>query len=178
MGAILKSYTSCLRNKIEDNVAQCYTANNLLNNIEEFLEFVDYLKHVNVITISTPPLLELLRSSLNLKLSLLKIIRTSTLCLNNRDNDRKLQNLISKPYNQTKKNQSIGRNSGEYKPNSSQEKILNYIKNYPNKRTKDIIYEFSSFSDRTVKRNLTELVRAGLINRKTENKAAYYSVTD
>lgn len=58
--------------------------------------------------------------------------------------------------------------------NESKKKILDYIKLYPNRRTKDIIYEFNSLSGRTVKRNLTDLLRSGLVRKRIDNKAVYY----
>ena len=72
-----------------------------------------------------------------------------------------------------KNNLSINLQKRELNPNK--EKILNFIKKSPNARTKDIIHEFNALSDRTVKRNLGELLRVGLINKKIENKAVYYS---
>lgn len=61
--------------------------------------------------------------------------------------------------------------------NPSKQKILNFIKSYPDIRTKDIISEFSILSDRTVKRNLTELLKTGVIKKRVDNKATYYSHT-
>lgn len=56
----------------------------------------------------------------------------------------------------------------------NKEKILNYVKRSPNSRTKDIIYEFSVLSERTVKRNLKELVSDGLLKKISKDKAVYY----
>lgn len=64
------------------------------------------------------------------------------------------------------------------KPNSSKQKILNFIKSYPNIRTRDIINEFNVLSDRTVKRNLTELLKTGMIKKRIDNKATHYSHID
>ena len=60
--------------------------------------------------------------------------------------------------------------------NKSQQKIFEFIKSFPERRTKDIIYEFNVLSGRSVKRNLNDLLQAGLIKRRIENKAVYYSV--
>lgn len=57
---------------------------------------------------------------------------------------------------------------------SSKKKILDFIKSYPNTRTKDIVYEFNALSGRTVKRNLTDLLSAGLVKKRIDNKAVYY----
>jgi hypothetical protein len=60
--------------------------------------------------------------------------------------------------------------------NPTQEKILEFVKQAPDCRPKDIIGEFSALSQRTVKRSLKELSDAGLIVKKTaEDKAVYYS---
>lgn len=61
---------------------------------------------------------------------------------------------------------------------SSKKKILDFIKSYPNTRTKDIVYEFNALSDRTVKRNLTDLLRAGLVKKRIDNKAVYYYASE
>ena len=62
--------------------------------------------------------------------------------------------------------------------NENKKKILDYIKSYPNTRTKDIIYEFNALSGRTVKRNLTDLTRAGLVKKRVDNKAVYYYASE
>ena len=60
--------------------------------------------------------------------------------------------------------------------NQSKKRIFDFIKAVPNTRTKDIISEFNALSDRTVKRNLTDLLHAGLIKKRIDNKAVYYYV--
>lgn len=64
--------------------------------------------------------------------------------------------------------------AGPDKLTPSKKKILEYIKSYPNKRTKDIIYEFNALSGRSVKRNLTDLLKAGLVKKRIDSKAVYY----
>ena len=59
----------------------------------------------------------------------------------------------------------------------NKQKILNYIKRSPNSRTRDIIYEFSVLSERTVKRNLKELVGEGLVKKFSKDNAVYYQTT-
>ena len=76
------------------------------------------------------------------------------------------------------KNISVNKINVYPKINPNKKKILDFIKSFPNTRTKDIIYEFNSISDRTVKRNLTELAREGLIRRKVDNKAVYYYASE
>lgn len=64
------------------------------------------------------------------------------------------------------------------KLNQSKRKILDFIRSSPGIRTKDIIHEFNALSDRTVKRNLMELLQTGLVQKRIENKAVYYSVAE
>lgn len=58
----------------------------------------------------------------------------------------------------------------------NQKKIFTFIQSFPNARTKDIIDQFNTLSDRTVKRSLRELMDAGFITKRAEHKAVYYSV--
>lgn len=60
----------------------------------------------------------------------------------------------------------------------TKKKILNFVKSYPNSRTKDIIYELSNFSGRTIKRNLTDLLKVGFIKKRVDNKAVYYYASE
>lgn len=60
------------------------------------------------------------------------------------------------------------------KSDSSKERIYNFIKKFPDARTKEIIDEFNALSDRTVKRNLRELIDEGFLKKKSENGAVYY----
>lgn len=82
-------------------------------------------------------------------------------------NDRTVQpvELRKKPEKNTKLNQS-------------KRKILDFIRSSPDIRTKDIIHEFNALSDRTVKRNLMELLQTGLVKKRIDNKAVYYSAAD
>lgn len=61
---------------------------------------------------------------------------------------------------------------------SSKKNILDFIKSYPNTRAKDIVYEFNALSGRTVKRNLTDLLSAGLVKKRIDNKAVYYYASE
>src|SRR3989344_183879 len=136
------------RSRKEDaDVAQYYLVEKLITRIDEILEVFELINYLGITKKIIPPLLAR-RSLLVLKLELLKVKNTAVA-----------------PKN-IQKNLEL---------NPNKEKILNFIKKSPNTRTKDIIHEFNALSDRTVKRNLGELLKVGLINRKIENKAAYYS---
>ncbi len=63
----------------------------------------------------------------------------------------------------------------EKRSNSSRNNILEFLRLAPERRSREIINEFSALSERTVKRNLKELSNEGLIVKKSENRAVYYS---
>ena len=56
----------------------------------------------------------------------------------------------------------------------NQERILGFIRQSEVARAKDIIDEFSVLSERTVKRNLKELMSSGLVQKRLENRAVFY----
>ncbi len=58
----------------------------------------------------------------------------------------------------------------------TQEKILDFVRRLPDRRTKDVVDEFSAISQRTVKRVLKELSEEGKIYKKKDRGAVYYSV--
>ncbi|OGN06039.1 MAG: hypothetical protein A2669_00720 [Candidatus Yanofskybacteria bacterium RIFCSPHIGHO2_01_FULL_48_25b] len=60
---------------------------------------------------------------------------------------------------------------------TNKERIFNFVRQAPERRPKEIIDQFSVLSERTVKRNLKELIREGLITKKQENRAVYYSAS-
>ncbi len=57
----------------------------------------------------------------------------------------------------------------------SRQKILEFVRRVSECRARDVIEEFSALSERTVKRGLKELSEEGLIVKKSENRAVYYS---
>lgn len=59
--------------------------------------------------------------------------------------------------------------------NSTSQKILEFVRKGPEKRAKDIVDQFNAFSSRTVKRSLKELSQEGLLVKRSDNKAVYYS---
>ncbi len=58
----------------------------------------------------------------------------------------------------------------------TQEKILEFVRQIPDRRTKDVVNQFSALSPRTVKRGLKELSEDGRIVKRIESGAVYYSV--
>jgi len=59
--------------------------------------------------------------------------------------------------------------------NETQEKILEFVRRVPDRRTKDVINQFSALSQRTIKRGLKELNKEGRIIKRIESGAVYYS---
>jgi len=150
----------------DKNIAQYYywKIKSDIDNVFRDLEMFQYLKFLK----KSPLLLQAMKELLQLKLEVVKIIISKS----------KL-NIPIKKFG-LQKTEAANRKStkidiSNMELNDSKKKILEFIKIYPNKRTKDIIDEFSVLSIRTVKRNLTELLQAGLVKKRTDSKASYYS---
>ncbi len=161
----------------DTNVAQYYLVEKLISDTDGILELFELISYLEK-TKKTTPLLLAGRSLLALKLELVRA--KNNLVAGMKKKEVSIKTEISKSNNSDQspvKNVTIPqknvRQIQELNPNK--EKILNFIKKSPHTRTKDIIHEFNALSDRTVKRNLGELLKVGLINRKIENKAVYYS---
>ena len=162
----------------DKNVAQYYLIEKLISDTNDILELFELISYLRLIK-ETTPLLLASKSLLALKLEFIGVKNNLTDSINKKENDASMA-MVSKSDN---KNQALAKTivvsqksinqNRELNPNK--EKILNFIKHSPHTRTKDIIHEFNAISDRTVKRNLCELLRVGLINKKIENKAVYYS---
>lgn len=158
---------------------RCFADISKLTDILKELQYLGLVKN-------TPLLLKTEFNLLAVKLGILKQMkeRGSTL---DPEKDRTLENLkIGSNRSSTldiQKRQTSAGLKGEpklYHKTENQEltpskkKILDYIRSYPNTRTKDIIYEFNALSGRSVKRNLTDLLRAGFVKKRVDNKAVYY----
>lgn len=138
-----------------DNVAQYY--HQLKITTDSLLELLDYLEYSKMV--AATPLLYARRSLFAFKLQLIRIQPEQSTV----EKERKV---VSPDVPKVKKEINLSGNK---------QKILNYIKRSPDSRTKDIIYEFSVLSDRTVKRNLKELVSEGLVKKVAKDKAVYYT---
>ena len=138
------------------------------SDIDSLLEALNDLYHLGLLE-QTPLFLEIHKHFLELKLETLKqwriLSRTKPLTVI--AEDKKLFKAKTTPPIIVKKDSKL---------NQSKKSILDFIKSFPNSRTKDIINEFNALSDRTVKRNLINLLRNGLIKKKVDNKAVYYYV--
>ena len=140
----------------ESNVAQykeAYTRFSFVGG--KLLDILDCLEHANALKTSYP-LLVIEKYLFEIRLNILSTHHESKQTLSSREQ--------SVDFFQKDKPRL----------SSNKEKILNFIKQSNSIRTKDIIGEFSSLSERTVKRSLKELITEGLVRKKEENKAVYY----
>lgn len=144
-------------------VAQYPVLKDLLNTVDNLLEFLDYLEHSK--PASTTPLLYARKNILSFKLDLVKLRHqpVSVAFKQKENRPRKL------PTSQ------VGNKPRNLKESSNKEKIFNFIKRSPNSRTKEIVEEFSILSERTVKRNLKELTEEGLLRKWSKDNGVYYS---
>lgn len=133
------------------------------NSIDSLLELLDYLEHSK--SVSTTPLLYARKNLLDFKLNLVKQYHQPT--------QSHVKPKENKPVIPASKNVS----PKTFKESSNKEKIFNFIKRSPNSRTKEIIEEFSILSERTVKRNLKELITEGLVRKLAKDNGVYYSTT-
>lgn len=140
--------------------------------IENLLDTLHEMAYLNFLQIS-PLSIRMEMSILKVKLDIIKLKKD-----HNSKLDRELKKNNLNPDQGISK--EIFRNHVRNKSNKlheSKKRLLEFIKSYPDRRTKDLIYEFNTVSSRTVKRNLTELLQAGLLKKRIENGAVYYSTT-
>ena len=146
--------------KIGGNTQHKSGSKEFIGSINRITELINDLKYLNLVK-DFSLCLQLERDLLSMKLEFLKNVAK----LNDLEFRKEAREIVTiKPQNKEVK-----------KLNQSKQKILTFIKSYPEKRTKEIIYEFNAISDRTVKRSLNELLKAGLIKKRVDNKASYYS---
>lgn len=156
----LSDFVLVYSDKTGGNVAQS-SRGGLLASINNLLDVLDYLEHSK--TGALTPLLYARRNLLALKLQLIRTAEKPSII--EKEKKEEVSPVFPTPMTRIKK---------EADRSGNKEKIYNYIKRSPNSRTKDIVYEFSILSERTVKRNLKELVGDGLLKRVSKNKAVYY----
>jgi len=138
----------------------------IINPIDKMLETLDYLEHLK--TASPGPLLLAKKNFLRLKLDILKSASEVQ-----GDGDKLIKKVPAQKLPQ-KKNLIQRQANQDLSP--TKERILEFIKQVPSVRTKQVIEEFNLISERTVKRSLKELTDQGFIQRKEDNKAVRYSV--
>lgn len=151
----------------EDYVAQYKLGERCLSHIAIL---IDLLKEFNYLVLikNRPLLLKTELSLLTIKLNIMRKIRDVR--INKTKNIESVNHEIKEDKKQTIKTKPKTKNI----LTESKKKILEFIKLYPNSRTKDIIYEFNTLSGRTVKRNLSDLLNSGFVRKRIDNKAVYY----
>jgi hypothetical protein len=96
------------------------------------------------------------------------------------NNDYKGQNLVSNMWKSSKdlvkEGRSIGHNSIEEKKNIRQESILNVLKNQSNLTIKDFSNVIKDCSEKTIQRELIELVDRGIVRKDGERRWSKYSL--
>ncbi len=144
-----------------------------LARIDSLRDVLKEFQYLNIVK-NSPLLLQVELNLLNIKLEICKKKKSSA---SNKNEDIKLNYREQKVNREnTKTIKIISRKNNKLA--SSKKKILDFIKSFPNTRTKDIVYEFNALSGRTVKRNLTDLLRAGLVKKRIDNKAVYYYASE
>ena len=169
LGALLDSYLEFYRT---NNVAQYNSQDsylklkNELNNLEELVEHIIYSE-----IYEQTPLLVLKRRICRFKLSVLRGLKSRESFPRIKEEKRILE--IKKPEFIVQQIPDLPK----LDPVSSKEKILNFIKKSKKIRTKDLVEEFSAYSERTVKRNLKDLTDQGVVKKEIADRGAvYYSV--
>lgn len=154
------------RREPKDNVAQYQSLRDFKNALNQVSEILEYLYRLNLAPATS--LLSGQKVVLSIALDLARNSKIKRAKENKPDR-------VDKDLGIDSRNLNFKSRKIQIRPNDNKSKILDFIKNNPNTRTKDIVEEFNSISERTVKRSLVELVKGGLIARKMENKAVYYS---
>jgi hypothetical protein len=138
------------------------------NAIDETYDFLEYTAHwgLEPVLVASAQ-----RGVLKLKLALIKEVAKPSV------EEREVGQKKETPAKQEEKIiKTVRREIRNKKLNASQEKILDYIRRSEQARAKQVISEFNDLSERTIKRNLTELHRVGLLTKYAENRAVYYKI--
>ncbi len=151
-----------------DSVAQYYNTKGeliaALGNLEQTLEELDYLKLAPVL---------FLRRMLSQTLRLKFLVLRQKTPRPRREQKSAVQKQKQKQAELVAE-ASVGSVRKTPRLTENQERILGFIRQSEVARAKDIIDEFSVLSERTVKRNLKELMSSGLVQKRLENRAVFY----
>lgn len=177
MSEIVFEFTEFIRSSPAD-ASHNVKHTNLLNVISGTSEYLEYIGHSLGSQIGTPLLLAQ-KNLLDLKLLIIREGKTSP----------KKETRQAADFQNANGFQAESRRVGPASPkglprnsvrrdsprkDSNKEKIYDYIRRFPDARTKEIIEEFNILSGRTVKRNLKELIQEGLISKRSDAGAVYY----
>lgn len=151
-----------------DEIIDCI---NLPEKIDNLLDYLENLEHLKILDTSIP-LLEFKGIMLRLKLETTKRKKYDVIDFIKKQEGGTIQNKNNKQKKQDTSDTKQVPKKMELTP--SKKKILDFINSSPNIRTKEILYEFNMFSNRTVLRSLNELLKSGFINKKNHNRATHY----
>lgn len=140
------------------------------NCILNFIEILDYIAHSNKEL--DAPLSQLKRRVILLNLKVLKSINKQR----NPYSQKETEEVPGLEKLKSVKSMIVDSVASRSKSISSKDKILDFIRKTKKIRTKDLVEQFSAFSQRTVKRNLKELIGEGVIKREEDERAVYYSI--
>ena len=138
----------------------------LISVINEIADLCDYVEHLKLSPIS--PLLVLRKNVLLLKLQVLKQGKKNSdtmMAPEKKKAEPRKSAIVSDPALIREKDKKIEGN---------RQKILDFVRRFPNTRTKEVIDEFNVLSVRTVKRSLKGLVDDGLLQKRIEANAVFY----
>ena len=144
------------------------------NSLNVLLDYLEYLAHIS--KNNTTPLLIAQRNLLKFKLHILQSNR-------DRKNTKGVSKILQPHEVPVTARVAISKSSVRTSriclaPNSSKERIFNFVKKTPDARTKDIMSEFNVLSGRTVKRSLKELTDGGFLKKRSDGAAVYYLVNE
>lgn len=144
----------------DNNVAQYIHLGKIKITITEVLSVLEYTEHFHLTPVG--PLLQVRKA----------VLSFYAVLLTGREKQKPVKKFLSQKKGEP---QFHNQSSSDSSLSVNQKKILSFIQAFPNARTKDIVDKFSMLSDRTVKRNLRELISSGLVIKRAENRAVYYS---
>ena len=152
----------------EKGVGESFMTNRdgLISVINEIADLCDYVEHLKLSPNS--PLLVLRKNVLLFKLQILKQGKKSddaVVMSEKKKAEPKKSAIVSGPVLIREKDKKIEGN---------RQKILDFVRRFPNTRTKEVIDEFNVLSVRTVKRSLKGLVDDGLLQKRIEANAVFY----
>jgi len=155
---LLSGFVGFLKTRGEtQNIPQCRT---LIFQIQNTLNLLEVFKHLQITEPTTPLLLE--KNLLLLKLAILDTCRTSPL-------PKAGGASVKKPK---KKSNASPRALSE-----THNQISDLIRSRDRIQNMEIFSQFPAISKRTLKRKLSELIKSGVITRRTEGKKVFYAIS-
>ncbi len=147
----------------EHRVAQ--SGKQLISRIRNILNLLDILKHLGLIKLPTPLLLE--KNLLLLKLSVLNTCQPMT----------QLVTEMEKPVPLKKRKISLRRLPKLNPPKLGQthQEVLEFIKSQERTQNMEVFNRFSHIGRRTLKKKLSDLTRANVIKRIPDGKKVFYA---